>query len=187
MGEIQLRKKTVDLFAPGAEIYSTVLNNGYASKTGTSMATPHVTGVAALLLSKYPNLTAAQLKSIIVNNVDKSDNLADNCISGGRLNAYKALKSQEVAVHRHNYNSNYVWIDTKQHYATCECGATSTQGHAVSAGGNYLVKPIQNMSVMRWTSRVRICYLGTESRSNRVCYRQRQFYFTKRHSRFSRR
>lgn len=121
------------MFAPGQDIYSTVLNNDYEKASGTSMAAPHVTGVAALLLSKYPNLTAAQLKSIILDNVDKRDNLADYCVSGGILNAYKALKSQ---VHTHNYNSDYVWINTRQHNATCECGETSVEGHAVSAGEN---------------------------------------------------
>ncbi len=58
--------KNVNIYAPGDNIFSTVLDNGYDYKSGTSMAAPHVTGVAALMLSVNPNLTARQLKSIII-------------------------------------------------------------------------------------------------------------------------
>ncbi|KAF3888586.1 MULTISPECIES: S8 family peptidase [Nostocales] len=51
--------------APGVDIYSTVPNNGYASYSGTSMATPHVTGVVALMLSANKNLTDAQVRQIL--------------------------------------------------------------------------------------------------------------------------
>jgi subtilisin family serine protease len=63
---------------------------GYALDSGTSMAAPHVAGVAALMLSKNPNLTPAQIKSYILNNVDKRAAFGDS-ISGGRLNAKKAV------------------------------------------------------------------------------------------------
>ncbi|SFZ90212.1 Subtilase family protein [Flaviramulus basaltis] len=59
-------KKNVDVFAPGAEIYSTTPENEYDTKGGTSMAAPAVAGVAALIRSYYPKLTAAQVKQIIM-------------------------------------------------------------------------------------------------------------------------
>lgn len=70
---------------------STHQANGYHLMSGTSMATPFVTGVAALMLSYNPNLTAAQLKAAILDTVDKNSSLSKLCVSGGRLNAYKAL------------------------------------------------------------------------------------------------
>lgn len=84
---------TVHLAAPGTSILSTIPDSGYGTKTGSSMAAPHVTGVAALIYSIRPDLTAAEIKSLILNNVDKVAALSDKCITGGRLNAYKAVRA----------------------------------------------------------------------------------------------
>ena len=59
-------KKNVDIFAPGSEIYSTVPENEYKFYGGTSMAAPAVAGIAALIRSQYPKLTAAQVKQVIL-------------------------------------------------------------------------------------------------------------------------
>ncbi|MFD2935529.1 S8 family peptidase [Spirosoma flavum] len=97
--------QTVDLFAPGTDILSTLPNNRYASFSGTSMASPMTAGVAALLLSYFPKLTAVQVKDILLKSSYKPDvqvrkpgrseqkiafkNLSR---SGGLLNAYEAVK-----------------------------------------------------------------------------------------------
>lgn len=59
-------KNNVDVFAPGSDIYSTVPENEYESASGTSMAAPAVAGIAALIRSYYPKLTAAQVKQVIL-------------------------------------------------------------------------------------------------------------------------
>ena len=97
-------KKEVDLFAPGVKVYSTVRGNQYASYSGTSMAAPMVSGIAALLLEYYPHLSAGQLKYILTHSVQKLPesqvkwpvtgqwvdfNLLS--VSGGIVNAYNAL------------------------------------------------------------------------------------------------
>ena len=88
---------SVDIYAPGDDIYSTVpysINStGYESLPGTSMATPFVTGVAALLLSRNPTLTAAELKEFILRN---ADNITISTPDGKnqnvkKLNAYESL------------------------------------------------------------------------------------------------
>jgi subtilisin family serine protease len=97
-------KKNVDVFAPGLEIYSTFPKNSYKSIQGTSMAAPEVAGVAALVRSYYPKLTASQVKHIIMDSGIKfnkpvikpgseSDtvNFNDLSVSGSILNAYNAL------------------------------------------------------------------------------------------------
>jgi subtilisin family serine protease len=93
---------TVDLGAPGEHILSTAINinfckdeysGGYARCNGTSMATPHVSGVAALMLSQYPTLTYAKIKSAILGSVDIVDSLKQITVSGGRLNAFRAVQS----------------------------------------------------------------------------------------------
>ncbi|WP_430428684.1 S8 family peptidase [Maribacter litoralis] len=97
-------KINVDIFAPGTDIYSTYPNNDYEYSPGTSMAAPGVAGVAALVMSQYPSLTAAQVKKIILNsglpiktkvvlgkNTGKSASLDEISTSGKIANAYNAL------------------------------------------------------------------------------------------------
>ncbi|MBK8553371.1 MAG: S8 family serine peptidase [Ignavibacteria bacterium] len=59
-------KEVVDIFAPGVQINSTIPNNKYKKIDGTSMASPEVSGIAAILKSYFPNLTAQQLKEVII-------------------------------------------------------------------------------------------------------------------------
>ena len=84
----------IDLAAPGDYIFST-LPWGYAAWRGTSMATAHVTGVAALLKSYNNTLTAAEIKAAILENVDHSAELEGMVRTSGRLNAFRALSSIE--------------------------------------------------------------------------------------------
>jgi subtilisin family serine protease len=80
-------KSSVHIAAPGSSIYSTLLNGAYGSLSGTSMAAPHVTGLAALASSACPTLKMAQLKAIILTQGMKSAPLADKVSSGSIANA----------------------------------------------------------------------------------------------------
>lgn len=80
---------SVHIGAPGSSILSVKMGGGYSYKSGTSMATPHVAGAAALLLSVNPLLTAEDLKEILINTVDPT--LPGLCVSGGRLNLAAAI------------------------------------------------------------------------------------------------
>lgn len=94
-------KKGVDLFAPGDEIYSTLPNSNYGVEGGTSMAAPAVAGMAALIRSLYPQLTAVQVKRIILDSGlsvpmkvrvgEQEFSLAELCVSGKIANLYTAL------------------------------------------------------------------------------------------------
>jgi subtilisin family serine protease len=83
--------KTVHIAAPGREILSTWLNDEYREASGTSMATPYVSGVAALILASEPKLSIEKLRERLLKSVDKLDSLNGKVESGGRLNAAKAL------------------------------------------------------------------------------------------------
>ena len=101
---------SVDLFAPGQQILSSIPGNQYAEFDGTSMATPEVTGIAALVLSQYPNLNVVQLKKLLLDTVqqfkfpvllpnadpntpDKMVPFTELSITGGVINAYDALEA----------------------------------------------------------------------------------------------
>jgi cell wall-associated protease len=107
---------TVDLFAPGLEIYSTIPDNKYVNESGTSMAAPSATGVAALLLQYFPDLKPEELKDVLIKTVvpysgkvnvpglskkrmfkklgkkPVRKKMSTLCISGGFINANNAAK-----------------------------------------------------------------------------------------------
>lgn len=79
----------VDLAAPGVNIYSTTYDGGYGFKSGTSMASPAAAGAASMLWAQNPNLTAAQVKQLLMQSVDPISGL--RVFSSGRLNINNAL------------------------------------------------------------------------------------------------
>lgn len=98
-------KKSVDLFAPGVQIYSTTPNDNYENLQGTSMAAPATSGVAAILMSYFPELSAEDVKEILRQSTRKFDGLKvtkpgskdpvafqELSSSGGMVNAYEAVK-----------------------------------------------------------------------------------------------
>src|SRR5207244_3681082 len=90
---------SVDIAAPGVDILSTTPhsltspNGTYSYYSGTSMATPHVTGVVALVLSQHPDWTYSQIVSQILNTADPVAGLSGKVATGGRLDAYNAVNT----------------------------------------------------------------------------------------------
>lgn len=110
-------KINVDVFAPGYQIYSTTPENEYKKFNGTSMASPNTAGVAALIRSYYPELSASQVKHIIMNSgtqipfqvikpgsqsqvtpTGELTSVSNLCVSGRIVNAYEALKMADKMV-----------------------------------------------------------------------------------------
>ena len=105
-------RRSVDVFAPGVKIHSTMPGSTYKDQQGTSMASPVVAGLAALIRSYYPALPAAEVKRIIMQSVTRIDHkvkvtgpdgrsmrvsMNDICITGGVVNAYHAALLAEQA------------------------------------------------------------------------------------------
>ena len=86
--------KRVHLAAPGANILSTWLGDDYEEHSGTSMATPMVSGIAALVLSKRPQLSVDELRSTLLKSVDKIPHLDGKVSTGGRISAARAVAAE---------------------------------------------------------------------------------------------
>ncbi len=124
--------ESVDLFAPGHNIKSCYPRSlcassgctgdghvayGYHYMSGTSMATPYVTGTAALLLSSHPGLTVDKIKELILNNTTFYEDFEGYCVTGGLLNAQKALTDPEI-----HQSFAYESISAIEHRKSCsEC------------------------------------------------------------------
>jgi len=89
----------VDVSAPGVAVYSTYIDNAYCLMNGTSMAAPHAAGVAALLFSYLPGLTALDAKTRIMRSVDVLSALSGKNLTSGRINAHSALTSNYTSPH----------------------------------------------------------------------------------------
>lgn len=99
---------TVDLAAPGKNIYTTSsnLNENYRYFSGTSAAAPIVTGVVALIKSLHPEITNAQLRTFILNNVDIVDSLSEKVATSGIINVNKILSDINKKKFTVQYNAN---------------------------------------------------------------------------------
>ncbi len=91
---------TVDLGAPGVAIYSCVSSSdaAYGIYSGTSMATPHVSGVAALVVAQYPGITITDLRQRLLSTTVAVPALVGRCVTGGRVNAPSALSGTEDGI-----------------------------------------------------------------------------------------
>ena len=85
--------KSVAIAAPGVDILSTWLGNAYEEKSGTSMATPVVAGVAALVLAEHPRMSVDDLRKKLLASTDPIVALKGKTVTGGRINAAKAVQN----------------------------------------------------------------------------------------------
>lgn len=129
---------SVDIAAPGASILSTIRSSdsSYGYLSGTSMATPHVAGAAALLASYDPALSPASLKATLMNNVDQLANWTGIVRSGGRLNVAKALQNQTVCTF--NLATDSLRVRTRGGYFTVDVDAPPNCDYSVKSSVKWI-------------------------------------------------
>ncbi|MCC7309018.1 MAG: S8 family serine peptidase [Acidobacteria bacterium] len=127
----------VDLAAPGTSILSTINGgSGYGTLSGTSMATPHVAGAAALLAGYDPNLSTASLKATLLNTVDQLPAWNGVVKTGGRLNVSAALQNKTVC--SFNVPSGTISLPTKGGYFTINVTAAANCDYQVKSNANWI-------------------------------------------------
>jgi subtilisin family serine protease len=129
---------TVDLAAPGTGIRSTTngSNSSYGFSSGTSMASPHVAGAAALLSGLNPGLSVASLKATILNNVDALPSWNGVVKTGGRLNVAAALQNQTVC--SFNLAQTAMTVPTKGGYFSVNVTAPANCDYSVKSNVNWI-------------------------------------------------
>ena len=129
---------SVDLAAPGVAIWSTTFSSesSYGVMSGTSMATPHVTGAAALLASLNPDLSVASLKATLMNSVDQLPQWNGVVKSGGRLNVANALQHQTVCIY--DLASPSIRISNKGGFASVDVAAPQNCEFSVKSSSYWI-------------------------------------------------
>jgi len=122
----------VDIAAPGVGIYSTYFDDTYSSLSGTSMAAPHVSGLAGLVLSHTPTLSNEQTYFILRNGVDQ---ISDKTIGTGRINVYKALITKPI-IPMYSGTPFYTVSQNPTNCYNMKAGETCNQTWTVNATGD---------------------------------------------------
>lgn len=91
---------TVDIASPGSDIYSTINGNKYAMASGTSMASPNLSGVAAMVLGYFPHVKGEKLKEVLMASAVKVPAFEGKMVSGGRVNLKRALEAASKVTRR---------------------------------------------------------------------------------------
>lgn len=133
----------VDVGAPGENILSTIPGNTYTYESGTSMAAPYVSGLAALIWGYNSDLTSAQVKNIILNNGDPVASLNAVTVSGKRVNAQKSLFAADILAKQQVHDDAVEGILFDQYpalarstFQTAIDAATSTLNNVSSTSSN---------------------------------------------------
>ncbi len=156
---------SVDLAAPGAGILSTTngSNSSYGGMSGTSMAAPHVSGVAALLAAHNPSLSAQSLKATLMNTVDPLSQWTGIVKTGGRLNAFAALQNQTICNIVPSVSE--ITVPTKGGYVEIAVSAAANCDYLISS-------PVNWISVSGTSSKSGSSTVGLFVRVNPVISRQ---------------
>ena len=124
---------TVDIGAPGADIWSTLPDNSYGAYSGTSMAAPHVTGAVALYASAYPEASAADIKDAILGSAVPTSSMGGRTVTGGRLDASSFVAAGTQGQPIEPNEAPKASFDVECVALTCEFTDTSTDDGSIAS------------------------------------------------------
>jgi subtilisin family serine protease len=137
----------IDFAAPGEDIFSTVAGSGYEYMDGTSMASPVVAGVAALILSKNPLLSPNEVKSVLAQSaIDLGNGGWDYFYGYGRVNAYRALQATPLPMSSITSAKTYTMKGTNRHALSFRAHGGTNVSIIIKNQGGTIVKRLTNQS-----------------------------------------
>lgn len=160
---------SVDLAAPGTEILSTMPGNSYEKLSGTSMATPHVSGAIALVKSVFPNLPYQKVKSRVLSSVDPLRSLSAKTLSSGRLNLKSALEIDKIPPSKVDFIETRNRESTQLDLRWAKAGDDDKNGRAKFYEIAYSLEPI--ISEEDWDEANKINYIVLEENGDHIVAR----------------
>jgi hypothetical protein len=151
----------VDLSAPGAGIYSTGVNNTYYTMSGTSMAAPCVSGLAALVFSHFDSISPIAVKTRIMRSVDVLSDLTEKNSTSGRINAYAALTGE--------FDTPYVFsLNPTEVYESDELLLLGDAFGDTQGDGKVRFYPGKTAEIISWSDSAIVCRVPENARSGDV-------------------
>jgi len=145
----------VHISAPGSSIFTTSIYNRYEFKSGTSMATAHVSGCCALIFSHFPDINAQGVKSRLLRTADISEKLKEKNVTAGRINLHKSLTSLFINPHIFYANPDHAH----------ENDTIDIFGDSFDNDGNVLFFPSIHAQVLSWTPQFIRCIIPAHAES----------------------
>jgi thermitase len=150
---------SVHVAAPGADILSTFPGDDYQSLSGTSMSTAFVSGLAGLVLAKKPAFTITQLKDQILRTADVTPGLQEKTLTGGRINAYRALAETVTGPYIYKISPNKGPEGTQVTLRGSQFGTTV---------GHVIFNDSQEASIVSWSNERIVATVPVDAQSGTV-------------------
>ena len=158
----------IHISAPGSSIFTTSIKNSYEFKSGTSMATAHVSGCSALILSHFYDIPAIGIKSKLLRTADVAEKLNDKNLISGRINLHRSLTESFLKPH----------VFSLRPELAHENSIITIFGDSFGKNGDVTFSPGIDSEILSWTPQIITCVVPAEAKSGNLTISNSQGFST---------